>query len=315
MIRIAKRIILIFLLFFSLGIAGQNGSLYYKEALGYASKNKILQALKSIETAIEIDGNMSPPEFYFHKYEYLIKLGEYKRSIYTLNHALTRFPRSVLLLNARAEFYLALRIYKQAILDYEKIVVLVGSNELVDYQVKLASAKFLIRDFLGVAPILKLVLKEDPLNIDGLNLLAALHVELNNYEKAKEVLHTIANKNPNNISTIINLGYTYQKANQHEKAISYFNKALQLSPQHPVALCNRAHSWLQISNVEKAITDINQSISLLQTNSYAYMIRGKINLALKRKKSACEDFTIAKSLNFKKQYGIEIDVLLSKYCH
>lgn len=314
MSKILKNNIWILTLFFCLNVIGQSSNEYYKKALNYASNENIEEALSSINKAINAEGNKAPPLFYFYKYGYLVKLHKFELAIQTLNDALYILPNSVLLLNARAEFFFALRMYKKAILDYQKIVPLVKGKELITYNLKLASTKFLLRDFEGVAIILEVIFKKDPSNIDALNLLASLHIELSNYTKAKEILHKLVDENPLQVFTIINLGFVYQKTNQHEEAISCFNRALKLSPNNPIALSNRAYSRLKISNIDGAILDINKSIDLLQSNSYAYMIRGKIYLSLNKIKEACYNLTIAKKLNFSEQYGSEVNELINQNC-
>ena len=210
----------------------------------------------------------------FYKYEYLIKLQKFKSAINTLNLAVDISPNSILLLNARAEFYLALKVYEKSIFDYEKIVSLVNGTELNDYNLKLAGVKFIIRDFKAVSVIIESILESDALNIEAQNLLAALYVEYSEYTKAIQILDVLVKNNPKSFFSIINLGYAYQKNDQDRNAITYFNRALDLSPNNPYALCNRAYSKFKISAVDEALLDVNNSISLLQSNSYAYKVRG-----------------------------------------
>ena len=304
----------VLILFFHLNLFSQDGSKYYDAAIEYALNNQLEEALNSIDKAIYIGGSKSPPLFYFHKYEYLVKLQKFKSAINTLNLAVDISPNSILLLNARAEFYLALKVYKKSIFDYEKIVSLVNGTELKDYNLKLAGIKFVVRDFKEVSVIIKSILESDPLNVEAQNLLAALYIEYSDFSNAIQILDVLAKNNPKSLSTIINLGYAYQKNDQDRNAITYFNKALDLSPNNPYALCNRAYSKFKISDIDEALIDINNSISLLQSNSYAYKVRGQIYLSLKEIQNACLNFTVAKNLNFSKQYGSEIDELLAKHC-
>ncbi|MFB3390084.1 tetratricopeptide repeat protein [Flavobacterium sp. LAR06] len=314
MIKFLKNNIWILILLFCFNAMGQNNNEYYKKAIDYASNENIEEALRSINKAINFEGTKASPLFYFHKYEYLIKLKKFELAIQTLNDALYILPNSVLLLNARAEFFFALKMYKKAVLDYQKIIALVKDKELIIYNVKLASTKFLIRDFEGVAVILQLIFKEDPSNIDALNLLASLYIEHSEYAKAEQLLNKVFNEHPSQAFIIVNLGFVYQKKEQHKEAISCFNRALILNPDNPIALSNRAYSKLRMSNIDGAISDVNKSIDLLQSNSYAYMIRGKIYLSVNKSKEACVNFAIAKKLNFSEQYGSEVNELIKNNC-
>ena len=304
----------VLLLFFHFNLFSQDGRKYHDAAIQYALNNQLEKAIQSIDKAIDIGDRKALPLFYFHKYEYLVKLQKFKSAINTLNAAVAIFPNAILLLNARAEFYLALKVYKKSIFDYEKIASLVNSTELNNYNLKLAGVKFVIRDFKGVAVIIKSILKTDPLNIEAQNLLAALHIEYSNFTKAIQILDVLAKQHPKSLSTIINLGYAYQKNEQHSNAITCFNRALNLSPNNPYALCNRAFSKFKISEIDEALLDINSSISLLPSNSYAYKVRGQIYLSLNNVENACLNFTFAQNLNFSEQYGSKVNELLAKHC-
>ncbi|WP_166923442.1 tetratricopeptide repeat protein [Flavobacterium poyangense] len=309
-----KSTIWIFALFFCLNTVGQNNNEFYQKALKYASINNIEEALSTIEKAINLEGDKTPELFYFHKYEYLVKLQKIDLGLQTLNHALYKLPNSVLLLNTRAEHFLVFKVYKKAVLDYQKITTLVKGKDFVGYKLKLASCKFSIRDFEGVALVLQEIFKEDPSNVEALNLLASLYVELLNYTKAEQILYKLINENNSQIFAIINLGYVYQKKGKHQEAVSCFNRALKLDPNNPIALSNRAYSELIMSNIDEAFLDINKSIDLLPSNTYAYMIRGKIYLSINNIREACMNFAIAKHLNFSEQYGGEVNELIVKNC-
>ena len=275
MINFQKNYLWILILFFHLNVWSQHdASSYYEAAIKYALNNQLDEALNSIDKAIYLGGSKSLPLYYFYKYEYLIKLQKFKSAINTLNLAVDISPNSILLLNARAEFYLALKVYEKSIFDYEKIVSLVNGTELNDYNLKLAGVKFIIRDFKAVSVIIESILESDALNIEAQNLLAALYVEYSEYTKAIQILDVLVKNNPKSFFSIINLGYAYQKNDQDRNAITYFNRALDLSPNNPYALCNRAYSKFKISAVDEALLDVNNSISLLQSNSYAYKVRG-----------------------------------------
>lgn len=304
-----------FLFFVGSSIVAQTiNNKYYQEAIMFASNKNINQAVESIDKAIHLEGNKAPAIFYFRKYEYLIKLQKYNSAFQVLNTSISHYPNSVLLLSTRAEFYFALRKYKHAILDYEKIIPFVVGVDLQNYNMKLASCNFLIRDFEKAAIITKQVLSNDSSNVHALNLLAALYIELFNFTKAKEILQRILYQDPAHVATIINLGFAFQKEGQHKKALFYFKKALKLSPNNPIALCNSAYSKLKMNNYKRAMLDVQNSIKLAPSNSYAYMVRGIIYLKLEKQMEACVDFNISKKLKFSEQYGTKIQELLIDYC-
>jgi len=267
----------------------------------------------NVNDSVLNEENNAKAIFYLNNYKSLIKQNKIKAAIETLNRGIDIYPKSILLLNTRAEFYTTLKTYSNAVIDYKQIIELVRGKELVNYKLKLATVKFITRDFQGTASLTKEILNIDPLHIDTLNILAALYVELGNYESAKKILHSILDRNPKHLFTIINLGFCYQKHSQHEEAIKLFNIALELSPDNPLALSNRAFSLIN-TNTDQAITDINKSLEKLKTNSYAYMVRGRIYLKTGELDKACASFKMAEALKFSEQYGSEVDNLLMEIC-
>ena len=77
-------------------------------------------------------------------------------------------------------------------------------------------------------------------NLDFMNALGAAYIELNEFEKAQEVLDNSIAKNNKQPEPYSNLGYLYAKQMQFEAAINFYNKALALDPDFEQALVNKA---------------------------------------------------------------------------
>ena len=87
-----------------------------------------------------------------------------------------------------------------------------------------------------------------------------------------------------------NRARAYSKLNNDDQAILDLYKALEYNPEYVKAYINRAHLFRKKEAYEMAKFDLNKAIQLDDKCSMAYLNRGLINLQLKKKKLAYEDF-------------------------
>jgi Flp pilus assembly protein TadD len=79
-----------------------------------------------------------------------------------------------------------------------------------------------------------------PENLDFINSLGALYVNMDEHEKALQVLNNSLGKNPKQSEPLANIGFIYAKQQQFDKALEYYNKAIALDPDLEQALLNKA---------------------------------------------------------------------------
>lgn len=79
-----------------------------------------------------------------------------------------------------------------------------------------------------------------PENLDFINALGTLYANLEQTEKAMQVLNSSLAKNPKQSEPLTNLGFLCAKQQQYERALAYYDKALALDPDMEQALLNKA---------------------------------------------------------------------------
>jgi tetratricopeptide (TPR) repeat protein len=82
-----------------------------------------------------------------------------------------------------------------------------------------------------------------------------------------------------------------------ESVIFYSDKVLDLDKSNEMAYYYKGRAQHKIGKMQDALNNFNTAINLNPDFGEAYFNRGAINLYLKRKSSACEDLSKAKSLN------------------
>lgn len=175
------------------------------------------------------------------------------------------------------------------------------------------------------------ILKVDPLNEHGLNLLGVVFIQMHQAEQAVFVLEmalTVNNKdaqtynnlglafkelhqfikaqqafnssltlNPQQTQTLNNLGNVLAAQDQHKQAIVVFDKALKLSANYPECLSNFAQSLKELGNLESAFKAIEHANHLEPNNSYYLNVKGEIQLAKIDYENAQQTFEKAIAVN------------------
>lgn len=175
------------------------------------------------------------------------------------------------------------------------------------------------------------LLKVDPLNEHGLNLLGVVFVqleqaeqaakvlekaidvnsknsqthnnlglaykELNQFQKAQHAFNTSLSLNPQQPQTLNNLGNVLAAQNQHKKALASFEAALKLEANYPECLSNFAQSLKELGNLELALKAIDHANKLVPSNSYFLNVKGEIHLAKVDYENAQQTFEKAISVD------------------
>jgi Flp pilus assembly protein TadD len=157
------------------------------------------------------------------------------------------------------------------------------------------------------------VLKVEPLNEHGLNLLGVVFIqiqqaeqavlvlekaltvndkdaqtydnlglaykELHQFKKAQKAFNSSLILNPQQPHTLNNLGNVLAAQDQHKQATLVFDKALKLDANYPECLSNFAQSLKELGNLEIALRAIVHANHLEPNNSYYLNIKGEIQLA------------------------------------
>lgn len=175
------------------------------------------------------------------------------------------------------------------------------------------------------------ILKIDPLNEHGLNLLGVVFIQLQQAEQAIVVLEKALTVNNKDAQTFNNLGLAYKELHQFEKAQKSFDSSLRLDPRqpqtlnnlgnvlaaqdnhtqaalsfdaalkletnYPECLANFAQSLKELGNLEIALKAIDQANHLVPNNSYYLNIKGEVLLAKVDYENARQNFEKAIAAN------------------
>lgn len=157
------------------------------------------------------------------------------------------------------------------------------------------------------------ILKVEPLNEHGLNLLGVVFIqiqqaeqavlvlekaltvndkdaqtydnlglaykELHQFKKAQKAFNSSLTLNPQQPRTLNNLGNVLAAQDQHKQAAVEFDKALKLDANYPECLSNFAQSLKELGNLEFALKAIGHANYLEPNDSYYLNIKGEIQLA------------------------------------
>lgn len=113
-----------------------------------------------------------------------------------------------------------------------------------------------------------------PENLDFINALGTLYANLEQTEKAMQVLNNSLAKNPKQSEPLTNIGFLYAKQQQFDKALDYYDRALALDPDMEQTLLNKA-AVLNIMGRKKEARTLLQRI--LKLNPANELVKGLLN--------------------------------------
>ena len=148
-----------------------------------------------------------------------------------------------------------------------------------------------------------------PNNIKSLYNRGRSFEELGDFDKALEDYNRILEINPDNIHANLSIGKDFYRKNVFDNAAFYFDKVIKVDGNNAVAHFFKGRSLHKSGLTREALQAYNLAININQDYGEAYMYRGALNVHLKKRSSACNDFRLAKSLNIE-----EADEAIRKYC-
>lgn len=150
----------------------------------------------------------------------------------------------------------------------------------------------------------------NPKNVKALYNRGRSHEEIGNYEKAeKDFILALANDSKN-VHVMLSLSNLFQKQKNHSSALLYADRAVETPGAPAMAYFMKARALHQLGNTIEALKDYSAAIKMDKDFGQAYYNRGLLKLATKKKKSGCEDLTLAVKLNY--DQAIEAK---EKYCN
>ncbi len=193
---------------------------------------------------------------------------QYEQALESYNFALNIAPRTVPILLNRAAIYLELGKNNLAQADYSLVLDLEKDNE------------------------------------EALLMRAYIYMQQRDYKMAKTDYERLLRINPANYNARLGLATLEQKEAKYEEALVILNDMLAAKGEHSqLSDFQRAMLYVARAGVEKdmqhtdmALLDLAEAIHLDESQIEAYLIRGEIYLAQKKKELAKRDFEKAISL-------------------
>ena len=141
-----------------------------------------------------------------------------------------------------------------------------------------------------------LVLDVEPDNAEALLMRAYIYMQERNYAFARADYEHLLKLDAKHYSARLGLAMLCQREMKHQEAMVVLDALLQDFPSDDVLLVARAGVENDLNQTDAAIVDLDKAIAINPSQVDAYLMRGQIYLAQKRKKQAREDFESAMKL-------------------
>jgi len=305
------------LLLFSIIFSGFAGAQPVKDLIVKAQQllveKKFTEAIQIYNRAKQIDSTQY--DLYTGRGTAYFEMKDYENAFNDFSKAISVKPDSALAYHYRANLLYTLLYTEEAILDNTKAIERATDDKfLLSCFVNRGSAKEQKRDFHGAYEDFIRAYSYDSTDIAIINNLGTVLDELGRRDEAIAFLKKAITIDSNFVGSYVNIGFQYTHMGKYEEALVYFDKALQLEKDEPLTLNNRGFARYKLNDLPGALDDINRSLMVFRDNSYAYKNRALVYIAMEKKEEACEDLQMAKTLQFEKQYGPEVNELLKKHC-
>lgn len=253
---------LIFLFtFFSLSLSAQD----YRELSGRAidciERDSLAQAEKLLTEALKLEPKNPHNALLFSNLGLVQRrLGRYEEAVDSYSYALNIAPLAVPILLNRAALYLELGMQQKAYVDYCQ------------------------------------VMDVDKNNVEALSMRAYIYVTRRDFKAARMDYDRLLELDPQNYSGRLGLATLEQKEGRHRQALDLLNKLIAENDADAALLVARAGVERDMTHEDLALIDLEQAIRLAPSSPDAYLLRGDIYLAQKKKGLAESDFKKAISL-------------------
>lgn len=182
--------------------------------------------------------------------------GKYSEAIKNYSFAIHMTPNAVTLLKNRASLYMEVDSVKNAVEDYERVLMLDERDEESRY-------------YHGI-----------------------LSMRLGNMDVAKNDFDYILYYNPNSGLGKEGRGMWHMKQGNYVDAVNCFTEIIKQYPSS-LLLSKRAECYILLKNLNGATDDIREAIEMSPNDGYLYVIRAKINKARYNKQDVERDIKLA----------------------
>lgn len=141
-------------------------------------------------------------------------------------------------------------------------------------------------------------LKFNPTDVRMLYNRGRANEEQGNYEEAKADFVKALEVEPNNFQVLLSLANVHYDQKNYTNALLYADQAAEISGAPAMASFMKARALHQLGKPDEALKAYGNAIAVDKEFGQAYFNRGLLKIAMKKVKSACEDFQLASALEY-----------------
>jgi Tfp pilus assembly protein PilF len=310
-----KTISLLFALFISSSIIGQDAAVLFAEAKQAEKDQNWSKAESNYTKAIKAAPDNI--DYYLARGEFYISMSKDNKALADANKAIeidNTNPKAHLL---KARYFVYADMPDSVMISVQNGLALNPEGIiLAKFQIAKADAFRLLKDYNKAYDNYYLGLNRDSTNIEALENIALVLFEQKDNKQAVYYLERLLQTNPYLMDTYINVGYIYTRIGMFEESLSYLDQALSFDSQQPIALANKAFAQYKLTMYTEALSTVNKSLQNYPTNPFACKVKGLILAATNNQSKACKEFQKAKKFGYNDLYDDgEVDSLIETNCN
>ncbi|SFT51750.1 TPR repeat-containing protein [Algoriphagus locisalis] len=141
-------------------------------------------------------------------------------------------------------------------------------------------------------------LKYNPNDVRMLYNRGRANEEQGNFEEAKADFEKALEVEPNNFQVLLSLANVHYNEKNYTNALLYSDQAAEISGAPAMASFMKARALHQLGKPEEALKAYGNAIAVDKEFGQAYFNRGLLKVAMKNVGASCEDFQLAKALEY-----------------
>jgi tetratricopeptide (TPR) repeat protein len=141
-------------------------------------------------------------------------------------------------------------------------------------------------------------LKFNPTDVRMLYNRGRANEEQGKYEEAKADFAKALEIDPNNFQVLLSLANVHYNQKNYTNALLYADQAAEISGAPAMASFMKGRALHQLGKPDEALKAYGNAISVDKDFGQAYFNRGLLKVAMKNIDSSCEDFQLARALEY-----------------
>lgn len=229
--------------------------------------------------------------------KYLISKEDYANAFNILDKLLIKNNKRYRALEMRGDILNHTSDYKNAAKDYLAASGIKKKN--IRYKIKAADAWFKAEKYKRSFELYKLIIEENPFEIDILINKARTELFLSENSNAQNTITSYLKHFPEDPTALNISGMIFYSEKDYINALIKFNLCLKIDQSKPEYFINRGDTYSAVKMFENAVYDYSMALDLNPKQAEVYYKRGITNLNINKNES-CNDFKEALRMNYHK---------------